>query len=157
MRGFERKTDLEAALGLLRACVQPLEEERVSPREALGRTLAGDVDSTEDVRKGDRVLERGRVLRPHDLGVLASIRRTEVAATRRPVVGILTTGREDHLPLLLAEAGEILVHGVNIRPESPVGFGSIGGTLAVLLPGNPVAAMGGFDVFACPALQLQLG
>jgi molybdopterin molybdotransferase len=46
---------------------------------------------------------------------------------------------------------------VNIRPASPVAFGLLGSTLAVLLPGNPVAAMVGFDVFVRPALQRLLG
>ena len=48
----------------------------------------------EDIQKGDRVLERGRVLRPQDLGVLASIRMVELEVTRRPVVGIISTGNE---------------------------------------------------------------
>jgi len=325
MRGFMERTDLESALGMLRSCVTPLAEESVSLSEALGRTLARDVISAEDVpafdksamdgyalraqetfgasptdpvafkvigevlpgdarelevgpgeavrimtggafpggadavlmaeyaseegdamlahtsvvpgrniaragedvRKGDRVLERGRVLKPQDLGVMASIRMTEVEVIRRPVVGILSTGselvepgspqagkrgrvvnscrymleglvtlaggearfmgalpdhrealetalaafegdillttgatsvgKEDFLPGLLAELGELLVHGVNIRPASPLAFGRLGSALAVLLPGNPVAALVGFDVFVRPALQLQLG
>ena len=180
----------------------------------------------EDVQKGDRVLGRGRVLRPQDLGVLASIGEVELQVTRRPVVGILSTGnelvepdsaeagsrghvvnscrflleglvtltggipqslgtlpddsdtiraalvafdgdillttgatstgKEDFLPGLIAELGELFVHGVNIRPASPLGFGRMGKALAVLLPGNPVAAMVGFDVFVRPAIQLML-
>ena len=50
-----------------------------------------------------------------------------------------------------------MVHGVNIRPASPLAFGRLGETLAVLLPGNPVAALVGFDVFVRPAIQLHLG
>ena len=189
-----------------------------------GRNVA---PAGEDIAIGDTVLEAGRVLRPQDLGVLASIRRVEVAVIRRPVVGILTTGnevvepgsaeagepgkvvnscryllegmvaqaggeanwlgtlpddreairaalgafhgdlllttgatstgKEDYLPGLLAELGELLVHGVNIRPASPLAFGRLGDALAVLLPGNPVAAMVGFDTFVRPALQLMLG
>jgi molybdopterin molybdotransferase len=325
MRGFDERTDLEAALEILRACIRPLPGETVPLGEALGRTLARDVVSEievpafdksamdgfalraaetfgaspsdpaafrvvgevlpgeeadlevgpgeavrimtgaalpggadavlmaeyatddgdalrahapvvpgrnvakagEDVRKGDRVLERGRVLRPQDLGVLASIRRVEVEVVRRPSVGILSTGnevvepgsaqagrrgrvvnscryllegmvtqtggtprwlgtvpddpeglrealgafqgdlllttgatstgKEDHLPGVLAEIGELLVHGVNMRPASPLAFGRVENAVAVLLPGNPVAAMVGFDVFVRPALQLQLG
>ena len=181
----------------------------------------------EDIRTGDRVLVRGRVLRPQDVGVLASISMVELEVTRRPVVGILSTGnelvepgsaeagqpgrvvnscrylleglvtqtggaarwlgtvrddrealrtaleafdgdillttgatsagKEDYLPGLLGELGELLVHGVNIRPASPLAFGRLGKALAVLLPGNPVAAMVGFDIFVRPALQLQLG
>ena len=71
--------------------------------------------------------------------------------------GATSAGKEDYLPGLLAELGELLVHGVNIRPASPLGFGRLGKALAVLLPGNPVAAMVGFDVFVRPAVQLQLG
>jgi molybdopterin molybdotransferase len=325
MRGFMEKTDLDAALEMLRSSVETLQAESVQLQQALGRTLARDIISTEevpsfdksamdgyalraaetfgasptdpvslrvigevfpgevgslevgpgeavrimtggafpkgadavlmaeyatdsgevvlvhgsvvpgrnvarageDIRKGDRVLERGRILRPQDLGALASIRMVEVEATRRPVVGIISTGnelvepgsaeagrpgrvvnscrymleglvtqtggsarwlgmlpddrerlrnaleafdgdillttgatsvgKEDYLPGLLSELGELLVHGVNIRPASPLAFGRLGKALAVLLPGNPVAAMVGFDVFVRPALQLQLG
>jgi len=189
-----------------------------------GRNIA---EAGEDVREGDRVLEKGRVLRPQDLGILASIRVTEVPVTRRSVVGVLATGnelvepgspeagrpgrvvnscryvleamvtqtggvplwlgsvpddrealrqamvafagdilvttgatsvgREDYLPGLLDELGELMVHGVNIRPASPTAFGRVGSTPVVLLPGNPVAAFVGFDVFVRPALQLQMG
>jgi len=325
MRGFTERTDLDAALKILRSCIEPLQEESVPLQEALGRTLARDIISSEevpafdksamdgyalraaetfgasptdpvsfkvigeifpgelgelevrpgeavrimtggafpkgadavlmaefaiddgdvvmaqdsvvpgrnvarageDIRKGDRVLKRGRVLRPQDLGVAASIRMVELYVTRCPVVGILSTGnelvepgsaeagrqgrvvnsgrymleglvtqtggavrwlgtladdrevlkaaleafdgdillttgatsvgREDYLPGLLAEVGELLVHGVNIRPASPLAFGRLGKALAVLLPGNPVAALVGFDVFVRPAIQLQLG
>ena len=181
----------------------------------------------EDIRRGQTVLTQGRVLRPQDIGVLASIRVVEVPVSRRPVVGILSTGnelveprspeagsrgrvvnscrhvlegmvaqtggsprwlgafpddpdtlrdalrgfdgdvllttgatsagKEDHLPGLLAEMGDLLVHGVAMRPGSPTAFGRIGDVLVVLLPGNPVAATVGFDVFVRPALQLQLG
>ena len=71
--------------------------------------------------------------------------------------GATSTGKEDFLPGLIAELGELIVHGVNIRPASPLGFGRMGKVLAVLLPGNPVAAMVGFDVFVRPAIQLMLG
>jgi len=181
----------------------------------------------EDIGKGERVLARGRILRPADLGVLASMSMAKVLVVRRPVVGILSTGNElvdpgspeagepgrvvnscgpmleglvretgavadrmgtlpddrdalraaleafggdvllttgatavgleDYLPGLLSELGELLVHGVNIRPASPLAFGRMGRALAVLLPGNPVAAMVGFDVVVRPALQLMLG
>ncbi|MBM3133512.1 MAG: molybdopterin molybdotransferase MoeA, partial [Chloroflexi bacterium] len=59
----------------------------------------------EDVKKGDRVLARGTVLRPQEIGVLASIGRTEATVTRRPIVAILATGDE------LAELGQTLDPG----------------------------------------------
>jgi len=55
-------------------------------------------DRAGDVREGQRVLPAGRVLRPSEIGVLASIGLTEVAVIRRPVVAILSTGDEITAP-----------------------------------------------------------
>ena len=54
----------------------------------------------EDVRKGDVVLKAGTVLRPSEIGVLASMGVGTVKVTRRPLVAILATGDE------LLELGE---------------------------------------------------
>ncbi len=48
----------------------------------------------EDIRAGQVVLEAGRVVRASEIGVLASIGRTEVSVYRRPEVAILSTGDE---------------------------------------------------------------
>ena len=71
--------------------------------------------------------------------------------------GGTSVGIEDFLPIALAERGEVLVHGINVRPGSPSGAGRVGEKLVFLLPGNPVAAMVGFDVLVRPVLQWLLG
>ncbi len=48
----------------------------------------------EDVRRGERVLERGLRLRPPEIGLLASLGRPQALVTRRPRVAILATGSE---------------------------------------------------------------
>jgi molybdopterin molybdotransferase len=48
----------------------------------------------EDVKAGERVLERGTVLRPQDLAALASMGMSEVACFSRMKVAILSTGDE---------------------------------------------------------------
>ncbi len=48
----------------------------------------------EDVRKGEVVLKKGTVLRPSEIGVLASLGMPKVRVIRRPVVAILATGDE---------------------------------------------------------------
>jgi len=48
----------------------------------------------EDLRRDDLVLRRGRVLRPADAGILASIGFAQVPVSRRPRVAILGTGDE---------------------------------------------------------------
>ena len=48
----------------------------------------------EDIRAGDVVMPRGTIVRPAEIGVLASIGKSQVAVHRRPRVAILATGDE---------------------------------------------------------------
>lgn len=48
----------------------------------------------EDVRSGDLVLDRGRLIRPQDVAVMASVGCTLVTVSRMPRVGIISTGSE---------------------------------------------------------------
>ena len=48
----------------------------------------------QDVEKGRLVIEEGTVLRPAEIGVLASLGYSKVRVIRRPVVAILGTGNE---------------------------------------------------------------
>lgn len=73
------------------------------------------------------------------------------------VSGSSSVGREDYAPMLVAELGELPVHGVNLRPASPTGLGFIGGRPVFLLPGNPVSCLSAYDLFAGPAIRCQGG
>jgi len=59
----------------------------------------------EDIHEGQRVLAKGAVLRPAEIGMLASVGRTTVNVIRRPVVAVLSTGDE------LMEVGQALPPG----------------------------------------------
>jgi molybdopterin molybdotransferase len=175
----------------------------------------------EDIEEGTIVLPRQRVLRPQDLGVLASIGQGEIDVIRRPSVEILVTGnellpcgsrphgyqivdsnsvmlaalvkrdggivasvtlirdnreairsaihactadvllisggtsvgQEDHAPSVVAELGELAVHGVALRPASPTGVGFLGSRPVFLLPGNPVSCLCAYDLFAGAAIR----
>jgi molybdopterin molybdotransferase len=48
----------------------------------------------EDVKRGDVVLEKGRIIRPQDIAVMASVGSTLVTVARMPRVGIISTGSE---------------------------------------------------------------
>jgi molybdopterin molybdotransferase len=48
----------------------------------------------EDTARGDLVLEKGKVLRPQEIGALASLGRSTALVIRRPVVAVLATGDE---------------------------------------------------------------
>jgi molybdopterin molybdotransferase len=61
--------------------------EEIPPGKHFGRV-------GEDIAAGTRILERGRQLRPQDLGVLSSVGAGAVPVVRRPVVRIVITGNE---------------------------------------------------------------
>ncbi len=67
--------------------------------------------------------------------------------------GGTSVGVEDHAPLLVAEEGELLVHGVAMRPSAPTGFGMAAGRPVFLLPGNPVSCLGAYDFFVALAIR----
>lgn len=69
------------------------------------------------------------------------------------VSGGSSVGTEDHAPRLLAEHGQLAVHGIAMRPASPTGLGRLGHRLVFLLPGNPVSCLCAYDFFAGRAIR----
>ena len=69
------------------------------------------------------------------------------------VSGGSSVGQEDYVPKLLAEEGELAIHGVAMRPSSPAGMGRLDGRLVFLLPGNPVSCLCAYDFFAGRAIR----
>jgi molybdenum cofactor synthesis domain-containing protein len=178
----------------------------------------------EDVKAGDVLLKKGRVLKPHDLGVLAATGNLTVWVQRQPKVMVVSTGSElvepgkdlspgsiydintytlsplvsevggqpitreiirddekelenllrsdwdvlilsgatsvgekDFIPEVIKEHGKVLLHGVNIRPGSPAGFGIVKGKPVFMLPGFPVSCIATFEHFVAPFIQKMLG
>jgi molybdopterin molybdotransferase len=61
--------------------------EAVAPKKNVGRR-------GEDIRAGEPLFEPGRVLRPQDAGLLASVGVAEVPCVRRPRIALVITGDE---------------------------------------------------------------
>lgn len=53
--------------------------------------------------------------------------------------------------------GALTFWKVNMRPGKPLAFGNVGGVPFIGLPGNPVSALVGFEVFVRPALLKLAG
>ncbi len=178
----------------------------------------------EDVGVGDVILRKGRLLVPHDLGVLAATGNLRVWVKKKPKISVVSTGSEliepggklrpgsiydintytlgalvkdvggnpilqdiirddeaalerllgsswdaliisgatsvgekDFVPDVIERQGEVLFHGVRIRPGSPAGFGRIDGRPVFMLPGFPVSAIAAFEHFVAPFIQKSLG
>ena len=74
-----------------RAAGAPLSEIAIRYQVSVGDDIR---PAGQDVRKGECVLQAGVMLRPSEIGVLASLGYDAVRALRRPVVAILATGNE---------------------------------------------------------------
>jgi len=51
----------------------------------------------------------------------------------------------------------VIIHGVAMRPGMPTALATAKGKPILILPGNPVAAMIGFEVFARPLISKMMG
>lgn len=171
----------------------------------------------EDIAKGDEILGENVLIRPQEMGLIASAGYSEVEVYKRPRVKLLITGNElvDPSPNIddakiinsnqytiaalirsagatvdidhgiddfdeirdaidkasreydcvittggtaiskgdvvidaVEDLGEVLFHGVAMRPGKPVGAAIVNGTQIFMLSGQPVAAMGQFDIIA---------
>ena len=77
----------------------------------------GIIPRGDDVKKGTLVLGKGQLLRPQDLGLLASVKLTTVEVFKKPVVAIISGGDEllkqcQKDPLVIANNYALVVAGL---------------------------------------------
>jgi molybdopterin molybdotransferase/putative molybdopterin biosynthesis protein len=68
-----------------------------------------------------------------------------------------SAGSADFTPIVIKDLGEIILHGVNIRPGKPVVLGWIKGKPVLGIPGYPVSAFITFELFAKSLIYTWLG
>src|SRR5438874_7343233 len=134
-----------------------------------------DLDRADDILSGKKVATSNSytlhaLIRrtggiPVDLGVardtkeslrehLARAQGTDLLVTTAGV----SVGEHDFVREVLTElGGEIKLWRIAMRPGAPVGFGLLGGTPWIGLPGNPVSVMVTFELFVRPAVRRLLG
>jgi molybdopterin molybdotransferase len=72
--------------------------------------------------------------------------------------GGISVGEFDYVRDVVAELGASLdFWRVRMRPGAPVGFGTLGNSAWLGLPGNPVSTMVTFELFARPAIRKMRG
>ncbi len=73
--------------------------------------------------------------------------------------GGTSVGYDDLVPTAVNQIGPpgVVIHGIAIRPAMPTALAIIQGKPVILLSGNPVAAMIGFEVFARKLILKLLG
>jgi molybdopterin molybdotransferase len=135
--------------------------ELIAPGEALMPAKIYDVNAQ---TLSDSVRDCGAI--PRFLGIvpdrLAELTAKLQEALDRDAEVILSSGGTsagagDLLPAAVDAFGEILVHGVDIKPGKPFIFGTLQGKPFFGLPGNPTSALVTFSLFVAPVLRLLAG
>lgn len=154
-------------LGLLRAAGEDSVEVYERPSVGVLPASASVVDANPE--PGEAVETNGRMLAQYvsqwggeaavrdpaggDEDALRAAVRGAVAAHDLVVTtGGVSVGADDIVPEVVADLGEVLVHGVAVEPGHPVALGVVEDTPVVALPGSPVAAIVGAVQFLRPAL-----
>jgi putative molybdopterin biosynthesis protein len=147
---------------------------RRRPRVAVIPTGTELVEPGSDLKKGDIIEYNSRVLTglvrewggegirmdivPDDPGRLKEALRHAAASAHMVVVNAgASAGREDFTRAAIEELGEILLHGVSIKPGKPVMLGFIEGRPVLGVPGYPVSAYLTFTLFARPLVMRWQG
>ena len=83
------------------------------------------------------------------------LKRADAAIT----TGGTSVGGLDLVPDAVNKLGKpgVVVHGMAMRPGMPTALAAVDGKPVMVLSGNPVAAIVGFEVFARPLLSRMLG
>lgn len=68
-----------------------------------------------------------------------------------------SAGSEDYTAQVVSEVGQLLVHGIAVRPGHPVVLGAAGGTPIIGAPGYPVSCVLTMDIIAKPLISRLLG
>ncbi len=166
-----------AQLGVLASIAHAMPLVHDAPRVA----FMGSGDEIVDLDRAEEILAGRKIATSNSYTLHALIRRTggvpvdlglardtkeslrEHLARARGTDLIVTTagvsvGEHDFVREVLTElGGEIKLWRIAMRPGAPVGFGLLGGTPWIGLPGNPVSAMVTFELFVRPAMRRLLG
>ncbi len=68
-----------------------------------------------------------------------------------------SVGEQDFVADLIAERGEMLFHGIAVKPGKPTGFARIGAQLVLAMPGNPTSCLSNAYVLLRPLVRRLAG
>jgi gephyrin len=95
---------------------------------------------------------------PDEAAALRSALIDRIAASDVVITsGGVSMGDLDLVKPLLSELAQVHFRRVFMKPGKPFNFATSGDTLIFSLPGNPVSALVGFEVFIRPSLRSMLG
>ncbi len=95
---------------------------------------------------------------PDDQDALAAVLRERIADSDVVITsGGVSMGETDYIKAILDELATVHFRRVFMKPGKPLNFATVGDVLIFGLPGNPVSALVGFELFIRPALAVLSG
>ncbi|MEF8830244.1 MAG: gephyrin-like molybdotransferase Glp [Halobacteriales archaeon] len=122
----------------------------------------GEAIETNGIMVGSLAERWGATTTRHDVvtddpetlsAALDDARSADVVVT----TGGSSIGERDYLPSVVEDDGELLVHGVALKPGHPVALGALGETPVLMLPGYPVACIVNAWQFLRPVVHRAAG
>lgn len=163
-----RQVALLAGVGRLRVCVHPkprvvilsIGDELVEPGQSAGQGAVFDANGHAlSCAVADAGAQTFRVAAVPDRP--ETLRRTlEIQLVRADVLvttGGLSYGSCDTVKEVLSPLGTVRFDNVAMTPGKQFGIGSLDGVPIFCLPGDPVAAQIGYEIFVRPALRKMAG
>jgi gephyrin len=135
-------------------------DELVEPGQPIGPGQIRDSNSyslmTALQGEGADVIWRGKA--PDERNALEVLLRERIAESDIVITsGGVSMGDLDLVKELLFEMGTVHFQRLMMKPGKPLNFATSGKTLIFGLPGNPVSALAGFELFLRPALGVLSG
>ncbi len=95
---------------------------------------------------------------PDDREALAAVLRERIACSDAVITsGGVSMGETDFIKAILGELATVYFRRIFMKPGKPLNFATAGDVLIFGLPGNPVSALVGFELFIRPALGVLSG
>ena len=93
-----------------------------------------------------------------DIRYMQNEKKIEAGAQLIVTTGGVSVGRKDYLPTVIDMiGGEILFHGIDVKPGMPSMLSKAGDTLILSLSGNPYSCACVFELIAGPMITAMLG
>jgi len=152
-----------------RVAIIPTGTEIVEASELAGKNLSGeDLKGGEIIESNSRMFEAlvnqagGAGLRfspvPDDYSRLKDIIRKALEEHEMVIINAgSSAGAEDFTVHVLRELGEVIVHGVAMKPGKPVILAKVNNKPVIGTPGYPVSAYLAYETFAAPVLSRLTG
>lgn len=143
-----------------RVCVLSTGDELIDPARTPSGAEVRDVNgvmlTAAAIEAGAEASFQGCV--PDDAEVLsAKIQSCCAGCDLLLLSGGSSVGQKDAAAACVSERGELLFHGLAVKPGKPAFAGRVGDTLVLGLPGHPAAAYFVFHLLARPAIFALLG